>query len=104
MRGRFKGSYAVNQEDIHIALKEKWGWKCERCGKHHDPAHGFTLTVHHLDGDKGNNAEWNLACLCQKCHLSIQGKVFLPQFYMFEHSGWFKPHVEGYHQAQEAGL
>ena len=96
---RFKGEYAENQKDIHLALKEKWGWRCERCRSPHDPAHGRTLTVHHLDGDKGNNAEWNLAVLCQKCHLAIQGRVFMPQSYMLEHSDWFKPHVEGYYQS-----
>ena len=37
------------------------------------------LTVHHLDGDKGNSAWWNLAALCQVCHLQIQGKVEVSQ-------------------------
>ena len=91
-----KGSYATDQKDIHIALKDKHDWKCERCEHPHDVESGHVLTVHHLDGDKSNNAEWNLAVLCQRCHLHIQGKVFMPQFYMFEHSDWFKPHVEGY--------
>lgn len=34
--------------------------------------HRFTkvvLTVAHLDQDKNNNRFWNLAALCQKCHL-----------------------------------
>ena len=91
-----KGAYADNQKEIHTALKDKWGWKCERCGHKHEVGTGYVLTVHHLDGDKGKNEGWNLACLCQRCHLAIQGKVFLPQYYMFEHSDWFKPHLEGY--------
>lgn len=90
------GQYADNQEAIHKALKDKWGWKCERCGHPHDVESGHVLTVHHLDLNKSNNADWNLACLCQKCHLSIQGRVFMPQSYMFDHSEWFKPHLEGY--------
>ncbi len=92
-------NYANNQADIHKALKDKWGWKCERCGHAHDPLHGYALTVHHLDMDKSNNADWNLACLCQRCHLHIQGKVIMSRPYMFEHSEWFKPHVEGYNRA-----
>ena len=55
------------------------------------------LTVHHLDGDKGNSAWWNLAALCQVCHLQIQGKVTMEQIYALEHSEWFKPYVAGYY-------
>lgn len=39
--------------------------------------HGFTkivLTVAHLDHDKTNNRFWNLAALCQKCHLKHDSK------------------------------
>ncbi len=95
------GEYAQNYGDVHRQVKERHEWKCERCGHPHDPAAGYTLTVHHLDGNKANNAGWNLACLCQRCHLHIQGKVFLPQFFMFEHSDWFKAHVEGYYRSLE---
>lgn len=54
------------------------------------------LTVHHLDGDPQNCEWWNLAALCQVCHLSIQGKVRMEQVWPFEHSEWFKPYVAGY--------
>lgn len=92
------GQYAPNQKEIHEALKKRWNYRCERCGHQDDRATGHVLTVHHLDGNKSNNVDWNLACLCQRCHLAVQGKVFLPQFYMFEHSDWFKPHIEGYYK------
>lgn len=94
---RFTGTYADNQAEIHDAIKAKWHYRCERCNHPHSPKTGHVLTIHHLDGNKSNNAEWNLACLCQRCHLSIQGKVDLSQYFMFEHSDWFKPHVEGYY-------
>jgi hypothetical protein len=55
------------------------------------------LTVHHLDGDKANVQWWNLAALCQVCHLQIQGKVTMEQHYYLEHSRWFKPYVAGYY-------
>jgi len=90
------GEYNPCFREKALALKGKWNWRCERCGHAHDTEAGYTLTIHHLDGDKSNDADWNLACLCQRCHLAIQGKVFLPQTYMFEHSIWFKPHLEGY--------
>ena len=96
---KFSGEYPPEQEAINKAIKDEAGWKCERCGHGHEPDTGYTLTVHHLDGDKANRAGWNLAALCQRCHLSIQGKVFLPQCYMFEHSAWFEPHVRGYYES-----
>lgn len=55
------------------------------------------LTVHHLDGDKANVRWWNLAALCQRCHLEIQAKVVMERVYPFEHSEWFKPFVSGYY-------
>lgn len=55
------------------------------------------LTVHHLDGNKANCRWWNLAALCQRCHLTIQGRVRMERVYPFEHSAWFKPYVAGYY-------
>lgn len=55
------------------------------------------LTVHHLDGDKTNCRWWNLAALCQVCHLSVQGRVKMAQVYPFEHTEWFRPYAAGYY-------
>jgi hypothetical protein len=55
------------------------------------------LTVHHLDGVKGNCRWWNLAALCQRCHLQIQGKVRMERVYPWAHSEWFRPYVAGYY-------
>lgn len=55
------------------------------------------LTVHHLDGDKANCRWWNLAALCQRCHLTTQGKVVLARLWLHEHSQWFRPYVAGYY-------
>ncbi len=55
------------------------------------------LTVHHFNGHKNNCAWWNLLALCQRCHLTIQGKVNPHQPYMFEHSDWLKPYVAGFY-------
>ena len=61
---------------------------------------GYMLTVHHLDMDPANCQDYNLAALCQRCHLRIQGKVDFEQGYMLEHSEWMKPHVEGFLNAK----
>lgn len=54
-------------------------------------------TVHHFDGNKSNCEWWNLLALCQRCHLTIQGKVDPQQPYMFEHSDWLKPYVAAFY-------
>lgn len=60
-------------------------------------AHWRILTVHHLDEDKGNCRWWNLAALCQRCHLRMQRAVIMDRPYHFEHSEWFKPYAAGFY-------
>lgn len=55
------------------------------------------LTVHHLNGVKHDCRWWNLAALCQRCHLTIQSRVLMDRVYPFEHSAWFKPHAAGWY-------
>ncbi|MCH8853392.1 MAG: HNH endonuclease [Planctomycetes bacterium] len=80
---------------IALAIKDESNWQCVRCGHTHDVKAGYTLTVHHLDGNKANCERWNLAALCQRCHLHIQHKVDMAQMFMFDHSEWMVPFVEG---------
>ena len=93
------GEYPENWPEIARRIKEKADWKCERCGHPDDRENGYMLTVHHLDGNKSNCEDYNLAALCQRCHLRIQAKVNIYQIWMFEHSAWMKPHVEGMEEA-----
>lgn len=57
------------------------------------------LTVHHLNGDKADCRWWNLAALCQRCHLEIQAKVIMERVFPFEHTEWFKPYAAGWYAA-----
>jgi hypothetical protein len=59
--------------------------------------------VHHLDEVKGNCRWWNLAALCQRCHLQIQGKVRMERVWAWEHSEWFKPYVAGFYALSYLG-
>lgn len=118
--------YPQDWPAIAHEVKSMAGWRCVRCGHPHSTKnrpvqcdqhcdverHGGTLndgkqrvlTVHHLDGDKANCVWWNLAPLCQVCHLIIQAKVVMPRpWVMFHHSEWFLPYVAGYY-AYAAGL
>lgn len=61
------------------------------------------LTVHHLDGVKANCRWWNLAALCQRCHLQIQGKVQMARVWPWEHTAWFQPYVAGFYAATYLG-
>lgn len=94
------GDYPADWPEIARRIKEAAGGRCERCGHVHDPAAGYTLTVHHLTMDKSNCADWNLAALCQRCHLRIQGKVDFEQAYMLPHSAWMQSHVDGFRAAR----
>lgn len=60
------------------------------------------LTVHHLNGIKHDLRWWNLAALCQRCHLTIQAKVLLERPYDRPHTEWFKPHAAGYYASEGA--
>ncbi len=95
-----RGEYPYNWGSIAIITKDEANWNCVRCDHAHDIENGYMLTVHHLDGDKSNCRWWNLAALCQRCHLRMQGRVHMNRVWMFEHSEWFKPYVAGYYAFQ----
>ena len=113
MRLHICGSYTTDRATIHARVRAEAGNHCIRC---HHPNEGLkrrqpctsrcdhpqdgkprVLTVHHLDGDKANNAWWNLLALCQVCHLSVQGGVIPERPWLFEHSDWFQPYVAGFY-------
>ena len=115
------GEYPDDWGRIATRAKDQAAWRCVRC--HHpfrtnlratdraysqpcddrcDHSRGLhaphlSLTVHHLDGDKGNSAWWNLLVLCNSCHLSIQAKVLPDRPYLWEHSDWFRPYAAGFY-------
>ena len=85
-----KTRYPPDWPEIARAVKEAAGWRCLLCGHPHDPATGYTLTVHHRDGAPSNCDPENLRALCQRCHLLAQawlrrygsplGRPMLPGF------------------------
>jgi hypothetical protein len=113
-------------KSIKHAVRQAIGHRCVRCGHpyrngehgngewspcderctHGDPVRDLDgvreaqwriLTVHHLTGDKLDCRWWNLAALCQRCHLQIQGKVRMERVWPGEHTPWFRPYVAGYY-------
>jgi hypothetical protein len=67
------------------------------CGLRAVEARWRILTVHHLTMDKTDLRWWNLAALCQRCHLQIQGKVQMARVWPHEHSEWFRPYAAGWY-------
>ena len=115
-RQRFRNDYPPEWKTLKFQVRSEAGNRCVRCLHPHPEGgprqscdglcrHGYEpsqppwriLTVHHLDGDKANSRWWNLAALCQKCHLAIQGKVVLEEPWSYEHSDWFKPYAAGWY-------
>lgn len=97
MRNIISGEYPPNWKEIATQVKNEANWQCVRCGHPHDFASRHVLTVHHLDGNKSNCAWWNLAALCQVCHLRIQGKVVMARAWYLPHTPWFRPYAAGYY-------
>lgn len=101
---RPSGQYAPDWKQRATAVKEAAGWRCARCQHPHSRDGWRILTVHHLDGDKGNNAWWNLLPLCQRCHLSVKARVMPERPFLFEHTAWFVPYVCGFYARYYAGV
>ncbi len=98
-RGAASGKYPPTWVDVARRIKELARWCCERCGvrNNEDSPDGTMLTVHHLDGNKWNIESWNLAALCQRCHLRIQARVdFYRDTLDGVHALWLARHIKGY--------
>ncbi len=96
--------YPPDWLNIATEVKNEAKWLCVRCEHPNEWDTAHVLTVHHLDGDKANCEWWNIPALCQRCHLSIQGRVNMGQGWAMPHSGWFLPYVAGYYAFTVLGL
>lgn len=93
-----RGSYPVDWTDIAARVKEDAGGRCVRCDHAHDVEAGYVLTVHHFDGDRSNCDRWNLMPLCQRCHLSVQGRVDPTERLLCDTvSVWAMPYIAGFY-------
>ncbi|KAF0128476.1 MAG: HNH endonuclease [Bacteroidetes bacterium] len=61
--------YARDWQKISRSYREKKNYKCESCGiQIENKLDRRFLHTHHKNGDKTNNRESNLECLCILCH------------------------------------
>ena len=107
MARKGRGTYPDGWPAFARKLKDEAEWRCVRCGHEHDPAGGYTLTVHHATMDKAEPFDhwWAFLPLCQRCHLSIQARVDLNRPYvMAEHSPWFRVYAAGWYAWRYLGV
>ena len=64
--------YTRDWDDVSRQYREKHDYTCEHCGLRLDDVYDRQyMHVHHINGDKLNNKESNLKCLCLYCHAHI---------------------------------
>jgi len=64
--------YPKNWKEISFRIKQQNNFTCERCKTFYGLINSSALHVHHFDNNKANIEDWNLACLCHKCHTEVQ--------------------------------
>lgn len=66
--------YVKDWERISLAYRSTHDFTCERCGvKVEDGFDHQYMQTHHKNGDKTDNRESNLECLCIQCHSEVDG-------------------------------
>ena len=98
------GRYPPEWPAVAWLVKTIADWRCERCEAPHGTIPNV-LTVHHLDEVKANLEHWNLAALCQRCHLQVQNRVSFYQLWPWPHTRWMARHVADFNEwARRRGL
>ncbi len=67
--------YVKDWEEISLAYRTKRNFTCERCGIQIEDAFDRQfIHTHHKNGNKTDNREANLECLCIRCHSQADAK------------------------------
>ncbi len=65
-----RNGYTEDWKEISLAYRHKKNFTCEKCGVTTGEHESF-METHHISGDKTDNRESNLQCLCVKCHSEV---------------------------------
>ena len=64
--------YTKDWEAVSRAYRTKKDFSCEACGLHiENELDRMYLHTHHINGNKIDNREHNLRCLCVRCHANV---------------------------------
>lgn len=64
--------YTDDWPAVSFAYRQKHDFTCERCGIHIESKLDYRfMQTHHRDGNKTNNNDSNLECLCIECHSQV---------------------------------
>lgn len=66
--------YVKDWQKISVYIRKKRQYVCGNCGVILNGFNKRFLEVHHINGNKLDNREYNLQCLCIKCHSEIDGR------------------------------
>jgi hypothetical protein len=65
IQNKLENTWRLKSRLLKEELKEH---RCERCGNTHWFGELIPLELHHMDGDRTNNALENIELLCPNCH------------------------------------
>lgn len=63
--------YKPNWQKISNDYRKKHNYTCQSCGRKVEKKDKHFIHTHHKDGNKLNNYETNLQCLCILCHSNV---------------------------------
>lgn len=67
--------YTKNWQQISLAYRELHEYTCEKCGLHiTNPFDQLFMQTHHKNGNKVDNRQSNLQCLCIRCHANTDDR------------------------------
>lgn len=64
-----RGPVSYNASHSRARVRYPTPTECERCGR------TAPIERHHIDGDPLNNSRENIAMVCRRCHMEIDGRL-----------------------------
>lgn len=66
-----RNGYTEDLHEVSETYRRKHNFVCENCGVQVSELETEFMHTHHISGNKTDNREENLRCLCIKCHSEV---------------------------------